>query len=220
MGRGKREAFSLFPSSHSRLLFFFFWLFLLGYLAGISRRRESHYPDFPRCYLSKWSMQELFANICTLKPHFTDTRLIGHIIMADCLLCPWEKKPVTYIFSKFNPLNTDTPIIQKHSMAPSVSILTAEFDNIYSCHDAWPQVNQSFPNHLMLVACYEILITILLYCNSKTFQQTEQSSLSCLKCVLLFLFSCVTFFRFLCDVNKKKLALCHMLPYWSTVSHL
>ena len=66
-------------------------------------------------------------------------------------------KETCYIFSKFNPLNTDTPIIQKHSMAPSVSILTAEFDNIYSCHDAWPQVNQSFPSHLMLVACYEIL---------------------------------------------------------------
>ena len=108
MGRGKREAFSLFPSSHSRLLFFGGGggVFLLGYLAGISRRRESHYPDFPRCYLSKWSMQELFANICTLKPHFTDTRLIGHIIMADCLLCPWEKKPVTFSLNSTRLIRT------------------------------------------------------------------------------------------------------------------
>ena len=106
MGRGKREAFSLFPSSPSRLLFFLLLLFLLGYLPGISRRRESHYPDFPRCYLSKWSMQELFANICTLKPHFTDTRLIGHIIMADCLLCPWEKKPVTFSLNSTRLIRT------------------------------------------------------------------------------------------------------------------
>ena len=101
-------------------------------------------------------MQELFANICTLKPLFTDTRLIGHIMIADCLLCPWGKKPVTFSLNSTRLIRTP-PIIQKHSMAPSVSILTAGFDNIYSCHDAWPQVNQSFPSHLMLVACYEIL---------------------------------------------------------------
>ena len=106
-GKGKKR--SLFPLPIVPLalaFFFFFWLFLLGYLAGISRRRESHYPDFPRCYLSKWSMQELFANICTLKPHFTDTRLIGHIIMADCLLCPWEKKPVTFSLNSTRLIRT------------------------------------------------------------------------------------------------------------------
>ena len=40
----------------------------------------------------------------------------------DSLLCPLGKEN-PYIFSKFNPLNTDTLLIQALSMAPSVSVL-------------------------------------------------------------------------------------------------
>ena len=77
--------------------------------------------------------------------------------LTDSLLCPWGKKTLTfslnstrlirtphyygqfavslgkgspYIFSKFNPLNTDNPLIRALSMTPSVSVLT-EFDCIY-----------------------------------------------------------------------------------------
>ena len=63
------------------------------------------------------------------------------------------------------------------------------------------------------------LITILLYYNSKTFQQTEQSSLSCLKCVLLFLFSGVTFFRVVCDVSSYCVTLCIGRPLAIYRSH-
>ena len=37
-------------------------------------------------------------------------------------------KESSYIFSKFNPLNTDTPFIRTLSIVPSVSVLT-EFDS-------------------------------------------------------------------------------------------
>ena len=41
---------------------------------------------------------------------------------------PGERKPL--LFSKFNPLNTDNSLIRALSMTPSVSVLT-EFDCIY-----------------------------------------------------------------------------------------
>ena len=51
-----------------------------------------------------------------------DTRLI----LTGCFV-PGERKP-SY-FSKFRPVNTDTPLIRTLSMAPSVSVLTG-FDCI------------------------------------------------------------------------------------------
>ena len=41
----------------------------------------------------------------------------------DGLDYPWRKKN-PYIFCKFDPMNTDTQLIQTLYMAPSVSILT------------------------------------------------------------------------------------------------
>ena len=119
------------------------------------------------------------APTSTVKPRFTDTRLIrtpdyyrqfavpgerkplhflkiqpayyGHLIITDSLLCPWGKKALTfslkstrlirtphyygqfalslgkespYSFPKFNPLNTDIPLIWKLFKPPPVSALT------------------------------------------------------------------------------------------------
>ena len=50
---------------------------------------------------------------------FSLTPLYGHLIITDSLLCPWENKTLIYIFSKFNPLNTDTPLIQTLTIPPS-----------------------------------------------------------------------------------------------------
>ena len=55
------------------------------------------------------------------------TPLYGHLIIMGNLLCPWKKSP--YIFSKFNPLYTDTQLIWTLSMAPLVSALTG-FDSL------------------------------------------------------------------------------------------
>ena len=46
-------------------------------------------------------------------------------------------KEIPYIFYKFNPLNTDTPLIQTLSMAPSVSVLT-ECDCTVDCINGGP----------------------------------------------------------------------------------
>ena len=61
-----------------------------------------------------------------------DTRLI----LTGCFV-PGERKP-SY-FSKFRPVNTDTPLIRTLSMAPSVSVLTG-FD--------WIKIHQ-FLNRMM-----------------------------------------------------------------------
>ena len=60
---------------------------------------------------------------CTVKPRFMDTHLIQtpHYYTQFALSLGKESP---YIFSKFNPINTDTPLIQTLSMAPPVSILT------------------------------------------------------------------------------------------------
>ena len=54
--------------------------------------------------------------------NYSQNPLYGHRTVALSL---WKESP--YIFSKFNPLNTDTPLIPTLSMTPSVSVLT-EFD--------------------------------------------------------------------------------------------
>ena len=53
---------------------------------------------------------------------FSLTPLYGHLIITDSLLCPWENKTLIYIFSKFNPLNTDTPLIQTLTIPPSPQV--------------------------------------------------------------------------------------------------
>ena len=59
-------------------------------------------------------------NVITLKPRFTHTRLIRTPrYFGEFPLSPGKESPV--IFSKFNPLNTDTPLIRP-PMAPSVSV--------------------------------------------------------------------------------------------------
>ena len=60
----------------------------------------------------------------TVKPDLTDTHIIRtpHYYGQFALFLG-EKSP--YIFSKFNPLNTDNPLIWKLSMVPSVSVCTS-----------------------------------------------------------------------------------------------
>ena len=53
------------------------------------------------------------------KEIYSQTRLYDHPRITDNLLWPWGKK-ARYIFSKFNPLNMDTLLIQTLSMAPLV----------------------------------------------------------------------------------------------------
>ena len=58
-----------------------------------------------------------------VKPRFTDTRLIRtpHYY-GQFALSLGKESP--YIFSKFDPLNTNAPSIRTLSMVPSVSVLT------------------------------------------------------------------------------------------------
>ena len=82
-------------------------------------RAQSSRPDLifpcPKTFLESTAIQKITG---TVKPCFMDTRLIWtpHIIM-DSLLCPLGKEN-RYIFSKFNPLNMDTLLIQALSVAP------------------------------------------------------------------------------------------------------
>ena len=63
------------------------------------------------------------SGTCAVKPHFTDTRLIRKPRYYGQFV--WSPgKESSYIFSKFNPLNTNTPLIRPLSMAPSVSVST------------------------------------------------------------------------------------------------
>ena len=68
-----------------------------------------------------YSSRELLWN--TVKPRFTDTHFYGQFSLS-------LGKESPYTFSKFNPLNMDTPLIQTLSMASSVSILK-KFDCIF-----------------------------------------------------------------------------------------
>ena len=62
--------------------------------------------------------------ICvTVKPYFIDTCLIRTPDYCRQFVLSLEKEN-PFIFSKFNPLNTDTLLIQTLSMALSVSTLT------------------------------------------------------------------------------------------------
>ena len=57
------------------------------------------------------------SNQSTFKPFFTDTSLLDTVCFV-----PGEKSP--YVFSiKFNPLNSDIPLIRTRSKAPSLSLL-------------------------------------------------------------------------------------------------
>ena len=87
-------------------------------------------------------MQELFSNIRSVKPRFTGP--LNRTPRYCGLFALSLGKEIRYFSSKFNPLDTDTPIIQEHSVAPSVSILTRRVWLYLSCHNAWPQVNQCF----------------------------------------------------------------------------
>ena len=62
----------------------------------------------------------------TVEPRFTDTRWMWTSHYQG-QFAPSLGKESPYISSKFNLLNTDTPLIRILSMAPSVSVLT-EFD--------------------------------------------------------------------------------------------
>ena len=68
--------------------------------------------------------------VFTDKPRFTFTRIIRtrpHHYAGQFALSLGKESP--YIFSKFNPLNTDTPLIRALSTDPSMSVLTG-FDCI------------------------------------------------------------------------------------------
>ena len=68
-------------------------------------------------------MQLQLKVIHTVKPRLTDTHLIRtpHYYQQFALSL---RKESTYIFSKFKPLVTDTPLIQTLCMASSVSVRT------------------------------------------------------------------------------------------------
>ena len=57
--------------------------------------------------------------ICTFSHNFTNTWLYyGHLIIMHSLPCPWGKESC-YIFSTFNPLYSDIPLIQTLSQPRS-----------------------------------------------------------------------------------------------------
>ena len=59
---------------------------------------------------------------------YSQTPLYGHPVYGQFALSLGKESP--YIFSKLNPLNTDTPFVRIAFMAPSVSVLRG-FDIIY-----------------------------------------------------------------------------------------
>ena len=52
---------------------------------------------------------------------YSQISLYGHLIITDSLLCPLGKKAPTSVFSKFNPLNTDTPFTDTFEFHGSLS---------------------------------------------------------------------------------------------------
>ena len=90
----------------------------------IAPNKNKVYKSYIGCQERILSCRVLFH---TVKPRFTlDTLLIRtpHFYGQFALSL---RKESPYMFSKFNPLNTDTPFIRTLSMVPSVSVLT-EFD--------------------------------------------------------------------------------------------
>ena len=90
----------------------------------IAPNKNKVYKSYVGCQERILSCRVLFH---TVKPRFTlDTLLIRtpHFYGQFALSL---RKESPYMFSKFNPLNTDTPFIRTLSMVPSVSVLT-EFD--------------------------------------------------------------------------------------------
>ena len=65
----------------------------------------------------------------TVKPRFMDTHLL-QTPHYDRQFGLSQRKERPCIFFKFNPINTDTPLIQRFSIAPSVSVLM-EYDCSY-----------------------------------------------------------------------------------------
>ena len=97
----------------------------------IAPNKKKVYKSYIGCQERILSYRVLFHTVKTrLTP---DTRLIqtphydGQF--ALCL-----GKESSFIFSKVNPLNTDTPFVRTLSMVPSVSVLT-EFDCTLSTSD-------------------------------------------------------------------------------------
>ena len=60
--------------------------------------------------------------IAIVKARFTDNHFIRTILYYGQFSLSLEKEG-NYLFSKFNPLNTNTPLIRTLSMAPSVPVL-------------------------------------------------------------------------------------------------
>ena len=102
--------------NHNHMSFFtnflFFTFFIIIFTPWTLKRS-------PQCILKLVER----AHQDTVKPQ-------GLSLNTDSLLCPGERKPSGSHFFKFNPLNTEPPLIRTLSMAPSVSILTG-FDCNY-----------------------------------------------------------------------------------------
>ena len=62
-----------------------------------------------------------FLSARDAKFKYSQTSLYEHLIITDSLLCPWGKKAPTSVFSKFNPLNTDTPFTDTFEFHGSLS---------------------------------------------------------------------------------------------------
>ena len=80
----------------------------------------------------------------TVKPSFMDTRLIRtpHYY-GQFVLFLGKKTP--YIFSKFNPLNTDTSLIRTISTDPSMSVLTGFDCSLYEWLNVMQPPQQHYP---------------------------------------------------------------------------
>ena len=42
---------------------------------------------------------------------YSQTPLYGHLIITDSFHCPWGNKAPSFNFPKFNPLNTNIPLV-------------------------------------------------------------------------------------------------------------
>ena len=109
----------------------FWWVFRLRYVKceqlnrcqgrkrfGDGTKRKKTLTKKAPNWRYKWSRYD-HARCGTVEPRFTDSSLIRKVFLV---LSP-------YIFCKFNPLNTNTPLIRTLSKVPSVSVLTG-FDYI------------------------------------------------------------------------------------------
>ena len=85
--------------------------------SGSSQRKAPLLAEKVHARLYSSDKTSTESNQSTFKPCFTDTSLLETVYFV-----PGEKSP--YVFSiKFNPLNSDIPLIRTRSKAPSVSLL-------------------------------------------------------------------------------------------------